>query len=203
MSLHDLIHTAGLFGELELLDDDMFHSLTLTGHPALYNDRCYKGIVFGPVALLNSAGSGERNVLTFSNIDTVEADKRVRSKRKREFEAESVQRLKQRQAATSIPAFSEMERSTRRSGTALSTAQLTTLEVQILQNLRRAPEERKMTVPVRTIPPTDRPFTRVKLKVIGCRISRSDKQVIALEEGQELTLWYGKSYTKPWLSSDS
>jgi hypothetical protein len=204
MSLHDLIHTAGLFGELEHLDDDKFHNLTLAGHPALYSDRCYKGIVFGPVALLNSAGPGERNVLTFSNIDTVEADARVRSKRKHELEAESVQRLKQPQAPTSVLAFSEMERSTRRSGTALSTAELTSLEKQILQNLRRAAEARKMTVPIRTIPPASRPFTRVKLKVIGCgKGSSSDEQVVALEEGQELTLWYGKSYTKPWLSSNS
>eukprot|EP00953_Heterococcus_sp_UTEX-ZZ885_P016589 9328-Heterococcus_DN1.PRE.1 len=115
MSLHDLIHTAGLFGELELLDDDMFYELTLAGHPALYSDRCYKGIVFGPVALLNSAGPGERNVLTFSNIDIVEADARIRSKRKRELEAESLQQLERRHPATNTPAFSEMERSTRRS----------------------------------------------------------------------------------------
>eukprot|EP00953_Heterococcus_sp_UTEX-ZZ885_P013920 7937-Heterococcus_DN1.PRE.3 len=204
MSLHDLIHTAGLFGELELLDDDMFYELTLAGHPALYSDRCYKGIVFGPVALLNSAGPGERNVLTFSNIDIVEADARIRSKRKRELEAESLQQLERRHPATNTPAFSEMERSTRRSGTALTTAELTTLEEQILRNLRHTAEERKMTVPVRTIPPTDRPFTRVKLKVIGCaKGSSSDEQVVALEEGQELTLWYGKSYKKPWLSSNS
>ena len=164
------------------------------GNPSLYDDGAMAGVIYGPLALLNT--DPHRNTLTLTC-----ATGRSSSARKRPVDNSSSSHYSGDNAGVEAEVKNSTSSVTSgyatRSHAAVNDQQLHTMLDEIETHQRRRRAEARASGRDSVIYTDHRPYPRVGIRVVGVRKGAPrNAQKLTLKQGKEMTLSYGTAHTR-------
>jgi hypothetical protein len=189
-SVQTLQDKYGIKGFVEILKEEQWDEAVALNHPCLFDDAGFAGILFGPLALLNKSENTQLELKPLSTSEPGKKRKRKRARRQSEAVDHSSESECEFESDVSC-GNANARMCLRSSGTQTDVDVLAKLQAQAEETAKEALQRLKAKNNSKTVDPRKREYKEIRLK-------GGLNMLIDFDNGDEITLHYGKQYGQHW-----